>query len=127
VDLVVHHGLGGEMELEPGELRHLRSGREERLALWAGRRVHAVAGIGRPERFFETLRRAGLDVVEQAFPDHYAFTAADIAFGDGLPVIMTEKDAVKCRAFADEEHWCLPVAARVSPAVADVIRKKLKR
>ncbi len=67
--------------------------------------VHAVAGIGHPARFFATLRAAGLELREHAFPDHHAFRAADFEFGDALPVLMTSKDAVKCRAFADARLW----------------------
>lgn len=77
-------------------------------------RVHGVAGIGNPKRFFNTLRSLGFDVIEHPFPDHYAFTPDDITFNDGLPVIMTAKDAVKCREFADERHWYLPVTTHLS-------------
>ncbi len=76
--------------------------------------MHAVAGIGHPARFFRELRAQGLEVIEHAFPDHHAFAAADLAFGDALPVLMTEKDAVKCAAFADARLWYVPVAARFS-------------
>jgi tetraacyldisaccharide 4'-kinase len=88
------------------------------LASLAGRRVHAVAGIGRPQRFFEQLRAAGLEVQAHAFPDHYRYRAADLEFGDTLPVLMTEKDAVKCRAFAASGRWFLPVSANLSEAHA---------
>ncbi len=74
-------------------------------------KVHAVAGIGHPDRFFHDLQRLGLAAHEHAFPDHHAFVAADFEFGDDLPVIMTEKDAVKCKAFADSRMWFLPVRA----------------
>jgi tetraacyldisaccharide 4'-kinase len=88
------------------------------LTSLAGRRVHAVAGIGRPQRFFEQLRAAGLEVQAHAFPDHYRYRAADLEFGDALPVLMTEKDAVKCRPFAASGRWFLPVAASLSEAHA---------
>jgi tetraacyldisaccharide 4'-kinase len=73
--------------------------------------VHAVAGIGNPARFFAGLRERGLRLHEHPFPDHHAFTAADLAFGDSLPVLMTEKDAVKCRGSDDQRLWYLPVEA----------------
>lgn len=73
--------------------------------------VHALAGIGNPSRFFSQLRHAGLKVIEHPFPDHHQFAAADLSFDDFLPVLMTEKDAVKCEAFASERHWVLPVQA----------------
>ena len=84
------------------------------LASLAGQRVHAVAGIGHPERFFRMLRGAGLDVIPHAFPDHHAFTAADLAFDDTLSILMTEKDAVKCAAFASPRLGYVPVTAAFS-------------
>jgi len=87
------------------------------LGDFAGQRVHAVAGIGNPERFFAGLRAAGLEIIAHAFPDHHRYTAAELQFGDALPVIMTEKDAVKCQACAPQHCWYLPVTA--SFALAD--------
>ncbi len=78
--------------------------------------VHAVAGIGNPARFFAELRARGMDVVEHPFPDHHPFTENDLDFEDHLPVLMTEKDAVKCRAFANPRLWYVPVSARFSEA-----------
>ncbi len=83
------------------------------LHTWAGRRVHAVAGIGLPERFFNALRRAGLQVQAHPFPDHHIFRPDDLAFGDDCPVLMTSKDAVKCRHFGDRRLY--QVSARVEP------------
>jgi len=80
-----------------------------------GEPLHAVAGIGHPARFFGMLRAAGLEVIEHAFADHYAFTTADLDFGDTRAVLMTSKDAVKCRRFADARCWEVPVVARFSP------------
>ena len=77
------------------------------------RTVHGVAGIGNPERFFHSLELQGYHVVKHSFPDHHAFTSKDICFNDDLPVIMTEKDAVKCYHFADERHFFLPVFANL--------------
>jgi tetraacyldisaccharide 4'-kinase len=84
------------------------------LRLWRGRRVHAVAGIGNPARFFRELREHGMEVIEHPFPDHHAFRATDLEFGDALPVLMTEKDAVKCAEFVSPRLWCVPVSARFS-------------
>jgi tetraacyldisaccharide 4'-kinase len=80
----------------------------------AGRRWHALAGIGDPDRFFDQLEAQGLGIVRHARPDHARLDPEDLNFGDGLPVIMTEKDAVKCRTFARENCWMLPVEARFS-------------
>ncbi|HXH04068.1 MAG TPA: tetraacyldisaccharide 4'-kinase [Candidatus Competibacteraceae bacterium] len=83
------------------------------LATWSGQAVHAVAGIGHPQRFFDALRRHGLQVVAHPFPDHHVFQAADLAFDDALPILMTEKDAVKCHPWASARCWYLPVRARL--------------
>jgi len=74
-----------------------------------GRPVHAVAAIGNPERFFRLLERRGLEVIRHPFPDHAVLTAKHVAYDDGLDVVMTEKDAVKCRRFASARLWYLPV------------------
>lgn len=90
-----------------------------------GQTVHAVAGIGDPPRFFAALSALGLTVVPHAFADHYAFSEFDFtAFGDA-PVIMTEKDAVKCTHFAAPSHWYLPVDAVVDPALSRLILDRL--
>ena len=94
------------------------------LADFAGQSVHAVAGIGNPERFFASLRAAGLEIIAHPFPDHHRYAVHDLQFGDALPVIMTEKDAVKCQACAPGRCWYLPVTA--SFAMADE-RELLRR
>jgi tetraacyldisaccharide 4'-kinase len=80
-----------------------------------GELVHAVAGIGDPSRFFNYLGRRGLRLLEHPFPDHHPFTSTDLAFGDELPVLMTEKDAVKCQKLARDWFWYVPVEARLDP------------
>lgn len=84
-----------------------------------GSRIHAVAGIGNPERFFEALRAQGYDVTGHAFPDHHDYVAADLDFGDDLPVVMTEKDAVKCHALPLRRAWFVPVRAELPAAFLD--------
>ena len=104
------------MWLQPGPARPLLGGRAQPLSAFAGQRVHAVAGIGDPERFFAMLREHGIAVVPHAFADHHRYDAEDLRFGSDLPVLTTEKDAVKCRAFAGERWYsigidaCLPEA-----------------
>lgn len=106
-----------QMTLVPGRVLPVGGGRADRsLESFRGQRVHAVAGIGNPARFFEDLRGRGLEIDEHPFTDHHALTAADLAFGDGRPVLMTEKDAVKCRGFADARLWYVPVTAHFSDA-----------
>lgn len=97
------------------------------LAVFAGKRVHAIAGIGHPARFFDALRALDIDVIAHPFPDHHRYTAADLEFGDGLPVLMTEKDAVKRRAFAQADWWSVPVAAELPAAFFDAVAARLER
>jgi tetraacyldisaccharide 4'-kinase len=105
------------MQLLPGEARRMAgSGDAEPLEAFRGRPVHAVAGIGNPRRFFADLRTHGLEVIEHPFSDHHALTAAELDFGDGLAVLMTEKDAVKCRDVAGSRLWYVPVEAAFSEA-----------
>jgi len=106
------------MTLEPRPWRNLRDpARRADPAAWPAGRVHAIAGIGHPQRFFDEVRAQGIDAVTHAFPDHHAYTRDDLDFPDAAAVLMTEKDAVKCAAFADERWWCLPVRARIDPAL----------
>ena len=88
--------------------------------------VHAVAGIGNPERFFSSLRSMGTTVIPHPFPDHHAFRSSDLDFGDDRPLIMTEKDAVKCQTFATARCWVLTVEARPDVALGEQILKRLK-
>ncbi|HEY8230384.1 MAG TPA: tetraacyldisaccharide 4'-kinase [Rhodanobacteraceae bacterium] len=97
------------------------------LVAFSGTCVHAVAGIGHPARFFDALRALGIDVIAHPFPDHHRYTAADLEFGDGLPVLMTEKDAVKCRVFAKEDDWAVPVTAELPMSFFDAVAKCLER
>ena len=83
------------------------------LTTLKGKMVHAVAGIGNPERFFMLLRSMGLNIVPHAFADHYAFKASDVDFQDEFMVIMTEKDAVKAKKFNNKNLWCLPITAEL--------------
>jgi tetraacyldisaccharide 4'-kinase len=87
---------------------------------------HAIAGIGHPPRFFAHLRGLGLTVVEHAFADHHAFTPQDLQFADGAAILMTEKDAVKCRAFAPPNSWFLAVDAKLDTAFGDKILERLR-
>ena len=124
LDLVVANGRAdrGEfpMKLVPGLPCNVRDGHSRRsLEEFKATPVHAVAGIGHPERFFAQLRELGLNVIGHEFADHHAFSRCDIEFDDGLPVIMTEKDAVKCRSFAGQEHWYLPVEAELHPLIEE--------
>jgi len=130
VGAVVAHGTGAvqgyAMRLEALPARRFADSRERRpLEAFRGRKVHAVAGIGDPARFFLMLGRAGLKVVPHPFPDHHPFTPRDLEFGDALPVLMTEKDAVKLRGAAGADWWVLPVQAAVDPAFGEWLAGRL--
>jgi tetraacyldisaccharide 4'-kinase len=99
------------MRLEAKSAVALAGGAAVALDEFAGREVHAVAGIGNPERFFNTLRAHGILVLGHPLADHARITGRDIQFADDKPVLMTEKDAVKCRDEADARHWYVPVSA----------------
>lgn len=106
-----------DMRLVPGDAVDLADPTARRpLQQFAGTPVHAVAGIGNPARFFAMLREAGLQVIEHAFPDHHVFRAADLEFDRGAEILMTPKDAVKCRSLPGLRAWEVPVEARFDDA-----------
>jgi len=117
---VVNGGSSGfgewSMKLIADQALPLAGGRPRLLASFAGQRVHAVAGIGDPERFFSMLRELGIAVVPHAFADHHRYSASDFEFGSRLPVLMTEKDAVKCAAFVADSYFSVPVRAELPEA-----------
>ena len=91
-----------------------------------GARVHAVAGIGNPQRFFAQLQTQGFEVVPHAFADHHAYCADDFVFAEALPVVMTEKDAVKCTGFAAENWWYVPVQAVLPSTFFEGLLQRLR-
>jgi tetraacyldisaccharide 4'-kinase len=92
---------------------------------FAGQQVHAIAGIGHPQRFFSHLERLGLKVQAHPFPDHHHYSADDLAFAPADAILMTEKDAVKCAPFATERCWVLRVDAQLNPALTQLIIGKV--
>lgn len=133
VDALVYNGRqastdGYGMILKSGLLQNLlETGLTVDVAALQGQKTHAIAGIGNPRRFFEQLHDMGLAVETHAFADHHAFRAEDLAFAGDTPVLMTEKDAVKCAAFARPNWWYLPVDAEVDNALADYVIHKLRK
>ncbi|OEY99289.1 MULTISPECIES: tetraacyldisaccharide 4'-kinase [Stenotrophomonas] len=104
------------MQMHIDRAQPLSGGRARALSHFRGQRVHAVAGIAHPQRFFDMLRAQGIGVVPHAFADHHAYQPADLRFGSELPVLMTEKDAVKCKVFANEWHFAVPLSADLPAA-----------
>ena len=88
--------------------------------------VHALAGIGNPQRFFDHLRALGIAAACHAFPDHHRFTRDELALPGATAILMTEKDAVKCAAFADDRCWMLPVRAVVDATLVTLVEEKLR-
>ncbi len=132
VDMVVTNGLAGrgEFAMKYVATHAVSLSRPERAAEFAsfiGEAVHGVAGIGNPERFFATLRSKGLKVIPHPFPDHHPYQPVDLEFGDGLPVLMTEKDAVKCEAFAAARCWTVPVTAELPEVFATRLETQIAR
>jgi tetraacyldisaccharide 4'-kinase len=113
------------MQLVLDEAVELVSGQRRPLRQFAKSPVHALAGIGDPQRFFGALRDAGLTVDAHPFADHHAFVPADLAALNRYPLLMTEKDAVKCAAFATPNQWYVPVSAEFEPAAAHAMRQWL--
>lgn len=132
-DFVVTNGLAqqGEYAMQIGgnQLQALVGAEQCALRLFQGRSVHAVTGIGNPARFFGSLKHAGLILIEHVFPDHHAFTAEDIKFREDLPILMTEKDAVKCRNFPADltnKVWYLPIEAHLDKIFTEHLLQRLK-
>ena len=133
VDAVVMHGDAPAASDRPGDQRFAmrltgatfqsvrEPGRTAHAAFFAGKRVAAIAGIGNPERFFAHLRCLGILFSAHPFADHHPFEAADLRALDAECILMTEKDAIKCAAFADDRMWALPVAAEASESLAALV------
>jgi tetraacyldisaccharide 4'-kinase len=129
VDAVVVNGGPGPVQ-GANELRMdllgvaalaLNGGAAKPLAEFAGQTVHAVAAIGNPQRFFALLRAKGIEVIAHPLADHAALGRDDIYFPDDRPVLMTEKDAVKCTQFAGSQHWYVPVSASFEARDAETL------
>ena len=134
VDAVLRNGAdsddeqGFAFQLQPSALVNLRSG--ERVGLdhfAAGQQLHAVAGIGNPQRFFRTLEALNWRPIAHPFADHAIYSPEALQFAPELPLVMTEKDAVKCRAFAADNWWYLAVDAAPSPAFVAWLDRELTR
>lgn len=129
-DVVIYNGgghAGQRMRLLPDAAQSLADpSRTRPLSAFSGTECHAVAGIGDPQRFFDMLTGFGLRIIPHAFADHHPYQGSDIDFGDDRPVLMTEKDAVKCRAFAGQNHWFIPVTAELETLAGKSVCKALQ-
>ncbi len=120
-DIDTHH-YG--MQLIYANAETLDAGAYRDLSEFADDKVYAIAGIGHPERFFNALKARGLNINPLPFPDHHDYSLAD--FPVDAPVLMTEKDAVKCRQLGLKDAWCVPVSAALNEKLFDAIDSRLK-
>jgi tetraacyldisaccharide 4'-kinase len=134
VDALLYNGASADtvdgyaFSLQPTALVNVLTGERRALSAFPpGQAMHAVAGIGNPQRFFNTLETLHWRPIKHAFADHAQYRAADLTFSPPLPVLMTEKDAVKCRAFAQSDWWYLAVDARPSAAFSLWLDQQLDR
>jgi tetraacyldisaccharide 4'-kinase len=115
------------MSLQGDTLRQLQGSLRKPLAALRGQAVNAVAAIGHPQRFFHSLAAQGLLPQGHAFADHHAYVSDDFVFDDGRPLLMTEKDAIKCHALAKPHWWSLPVQARLPASFYQDVDAHLRR
>ncbi|EAR62134.1 tetraacyldisaccharide 4'-kinase [Neptuniibacter caesariensis] len=116
------------MQLEPYQFKAIGSDESVSVTDWVKRKVHAVAGIGNPQRFFETLNQdLGIETVDHPKPDHHQYTIEDFEFADKLPVVMTEKDAVKAAQMNLDDAWYLKVHAKLDEDFASDLLQQLQR
>jgi tetraacyldisaccharide 4'-kinase len=92
---------------------------------WTRGSVHAVAGTGNPQRFFDLVARMGIEAIAHPFPDHHRFTREDLDFPGATAILMTAKDAVKCERFADERCYALDIRAVIDPALVDLVMRRI--
>ena len=124
-----HEVAGQEVfHLRPIGLRDLKQGTVVAPQQWqGGKRVHAVAGIGNPQRFARSLKTLGLEPILPPLPDHHVFSGEELTFDDDLPVIITAKDAVKCAHFGLDNLWVLDVTAVLSSDVLTRLAKQVAK
>jgi len=130
VDMVVSNGKAGKnehlMEYEYDDLCLLQGGQTIKIDTLRGKSIHVVTGIGNPARLYSYLRKYEIRVIKHEYPDHHRYSNDDIRFNDDLPVVMTEKDAVKCRKYAGKNMWYIPISATFGDAFNHRILISLK-
>ena len=131
VDFIVNNGGPTEadeilMTLNPAKFIHLNSGKQYTVDNWPmHKQVHAVAGVGNPNRFFDLLSRLGFEFDKNPFPDHHKYNKRDLYYLDHLPILMTEKDASKCKHFNNSKIWYLSIEAKIESQFIDRLEDKL--
>jgi subfamily B ATP-binding cassette protein MsbA len=131
VDFIVNNGGPTEgdeilMTLSPARFIHLNSGKEYSVDKWPmHNQVHAIAGVGNPNRFFDLLLRLGFEFDKNPFPDHHKYNKRDLYYLDHLPILMTEKDAAKCKHFKNSKIWYLSIESKIESQFIDRLEEKL--
>ena len=131
VDFIINNGGPTEadeilMTLNPTKFIHLNSGKQYTVDNWPmHKQVHAVAGVGNPNRFFDLLSRLGFEFDKNPFPDHHKYNKRDLYYLDHLPILMTEKDAAKCKHFNNSKIWYLSIEAKIESQFIDRLEDKL--
>jgi len=129
VDFVINNGAlhAGEIssELVPKVFINVGTGKEKSLNFFKDKTCHGIAGIGYPQRFFDSLNALGVHVLPHVFADHYIYSKKDLEFTDGHPILMTAKDCVKCKEFATDRMWYLQVEADLSDDFLKQLSSKL--
>ena len=131
VDYIVNNGGPTEgdeilMTLSPAKFIHLNSGKEYSIDKWPmHNQVHAIAGLGNPNRFFDLLLRLGFEFDKTPFPDHHKYNKRDLYYLDHLPILMTEKDAAKCKHFNNSKIWYLSIESKIESQFIDRLEEKL--
>jgi len=113
------------MQLNISTAQNLDHKYKQALSDFAGQKVHAVAGIAHPQRFFQMLRQHNIELIEHPFADHYFYKPSDLNFKDDLPILMTEKDAVKCQYFTKQNYYAVPLAAELPDAFWQAFHTRL--
>ena len=132
VDFIVNNSGPTEedeflMSVSPSKFVHLKSGKSYSVDNWPmHKQIHAVAGLGNPGRFFDLLEKLGFEIIRHPFPDHHNFISSDMFYLDHLPIVMTEKDASKCKDLDINKIWYLTIDADVSNKFIDKLDNKLK-
>ncbi|MFW5451192.1 MAG: tetraacyldisaccharide 4'-kinase [Methylophagaceae bacterium] len=129
VDFIVHNGgssVDYNMTLLQGQAINIADPNIKKdLSYFIGKPIHAIAGIGNPKRFFDQLSEQGLTIQAYPFTDHHIFTSTELQFDDDAPIIMTEKDSVKCQSFANKNMWYIAIEASISGKLDQQILQKL--
>ena len=115
------------MTLQPSKFVHLNTGKSYDIDKWPmHNQIHAVAGLGNPGRFFDTLSQLNFDIERHPFPDHHQFEESDFEFLDHHPIIMTEKDAARCKNFENPRIWYLTVEPKIEESFINDLESRIR-